>query len=68
MKYLKVARQLQLDDVVQIGGEFRQVGMRSHKDGNSTIAIWHTPIGKPNEAGPVHIFKADELVEVQKNG
>lgn len=66
MKYYKVARQLQLDDIVRIDGEFRQVGMRAHKDGGSTIAIWHIPIGKPQEAGPVHIFKADELVEVRE--
>lgn len=66
MKRLKVARQLQLDDIVRIGGEFRQVGMRAHKDGDSTIAIWHIPIGKPKEVGPVHIFKADELVEVRE--
>lgn len=67
MKFLKVARQLELGDIVLIDGEWRQVGMRAHKAGDITIAVWHIPIDNPRAAGPVHIFKADELVEVQKN-
>ena len=65
MKYYKVARQLEIEDIVMIDGEFRPVAMRAHKEGDKFVAVWFT--SDPHKIRPVHMFRADELVEVQKN-